>query len=410
MRVGRGVCLYVSDKIPCKSLKYYEQCDIESLWISLRPNALPSSISCIIIDVIYHSTANREPENLREHIQSNTDHFLNKHPDAMVILCGDFNPKWTGLASKSICNPNNLKQLIKFYTRDTGILDWFCTNRPNLFEMHRLPKVASSDHYVILPCPSLGISPPNNRKSLQKIKFRQSRASNWRHFGHWMTTKDWSELFTAPSCAQKFHILTTVLSSSMDTYFPWKLPRGRPWITNTIKLLISIRQSAFIKHGKDSLVYKFWRNRVQVEIKQTKRKFYTFKVNDLAQSDNRKCWQQIKSLTGQDAAKKQAWFQQFLNDQTQDRADLASEINEFFVGITDHFQPLVPLEFLPTVIHRDLLATEIELLSDLSKLASNKALGPDGISNKLLEEFAFEFPPIICYTVYTINHLESRCP
>ena len=32
---------------------------------------------------------------------------------------------------------------------------------------------------------------------------------------------------------------------------------------------------------------------------------------------------------------------------------------------------------------------------DLSKLATNKAIGPDGISNKLLKEFSPEFTPII---------------
>ena len=51
--------------------------------------------------------------------------YLLIHPKAMFILTGDFNPTSTGLCSDSISRPNQLKQLVKFYTRDSGILDCF---------------------------------------------------------------------------------------------------------------------------------------------------------------------------------------------------------------------------------------------------------------------------------------------
>ena len=103
----------------------------------------------------------REQENviLRDHIQSNIDNFLTKHPNAMVIVTRDFNPTSTGLDPKSLCIPNHLTQLVKFYTRDTDILDWFCTNMPHLFHLQRLPKVATSDHYTILARPLVTPTP-----------------------------------------------------------------------------------------------------------------------------------------------------------------------------------------------------------------------------------------------------------
>ena len=123
-----------------------------------------------------------------------------KHPNAVVIVTGDFNPTSTGLDPKSICIPNHHKQLVTLYTRDTGILDWLFTNRPHLVDLQRLPKVAASDHYTIL-ARSTVTSPPK-QDSIRRIKIRQCRASNWRDFGSWMTGKDWSEIFSAPSCAQ----------------------------------------------------------------------------------------------------------------------------------------------------------------------------------------------------------------
>ena len=55
----------------------------------------------IFLGAVYHSVANGEAETatLRDHIQRNMDTYLLKHPNAMVILTGDFNPTSTGLHS-----------------------------------------------------------------------------------------------------------------------------------------------------------------------------------------------------------------------------------------------------------------------------------------------------------------------
>ena len=68
---GRGgVCLYLKTSYPCKRLVNCEDRNIESLWMMLKPCFLPISVSCIILCVVYHSTANGEIENavLRDHI------------------------------------------------------------------------------------------------------------------------------------------------------------------------------------------------------------------------------------------------------------------------------------------------------------------------------------------------------
>ena len=72
---GGGVCIYLRQTIPCTRLSQCEQPDVESLWLSLRPHSLPRSISSIILCVVYHSTANGQPENvvLSNYIRSNLD-------------------------------------------------------------------------------------------------------------------------------------------------------------------------------------------------------------------------------------------------------------------------------------------------------------------------------------------------
>ena len=181
--------------------------------------------------------------------------------------------------------PNNLKQMVNFYTRDSGMLDCFFTN-----------KIAASDHYVILANPSL---PKKIIDPTRKIKLRDLRASNWRVFGEWITTMDWDLLYAAQSCSEKLAILRNELTTTMDIYFPLRSVRihvqDKPWITGKLKYYISKRQQAFTRFGKDSVVYKFWRKKVQHSIQFAKRHYYSHKVGDLAHSNSAKWWKQIKT-------------------------------------------------------------------------------------------------------------------
>ena len=55
-----------------------------------------------------------------------------KQPNALVVIAGDFNPTSTGLKLKDLAQ---IKQIVKFNTRDTGTLDWFLTNRSAIFQL-----------------------------------------------------------------------------------------------------------------------------------------------------------------------------------------------------------------------------------------------------------------------------------
>ena len=67
-------------------------------------------------------TANGEIKNaaLRDHVQTNLDTLLVKHPNALAIITGDFNPTSTEFNVKDLTHANNIKQMVKFKTRDSG--------------------------------------------------------------------------------------------------------------------------------------------------------------------------------------------------------------------------------------------------------------------------------------------------
>lgn len=405
---GGGVCVYLDHKVPCKLLKSCDQVEVESIWISMRPHSLPRGITSIVLGVIYHSTSNKEPENiiLREHIHKNLDTLLSNQPNALVIVTGDFNPSSTGLKVKDITQVNHLKQLVTFKTRDSGTLDWFLTNRPKIFTVSQLPKIGSSDHYAILAKPII----ERVTKSVNnKIKIRDMRDSAWRALGRWITQNDWTSILSAITCEDKFTLFMADVNQAIDTFLPQRVVKkhttDRPWITSKVKLWIRKRQIAFTQQGKHSITYRLWRNKVQCGIREAKYNYYQNKVVEVEKTNPAKWWREIKKLTGQDV--KQEWHHQFL-DNGMNIKSLANEINNFFVGLTDHFPPLLP-QTLPIDVPHDLLVTENEVFRALSSLQISKAVGPDNIPNRLLKEFAPELAPII-QDIYNQSMREGYIP
>lgn len=193
----------------------------------MRPHSLPRQITSIVLGVIYHSTSNREPENviLRNHIQRNLDALLLMQPNVLVVLTGDFNPTSTGFQTQCITGVNQLKQLVSFKTRDTGTLNWFFTNRPKLFVLSQLQKVGSSDHYTILAKP---VSAPLTTQTTEKIIVRDLRDSAWRALGRWITQKDWTPILNASSCEQKFQLFMSELDRAICMFLPQKTIKKHP--------------------------------------------------------------------------------------------------------------------------------------------------------------------------------------
>ena len=118
-------------------------------------------------------------------------------------------------------------------------------------------------------------------------------------------------------------------------FFRW---RKRSAIKRIIQEYSLLRQTAFIRDGKDSVSYKLLRNKVQWEIKSAKYDYYHHKVSDLEQTDPKKWWKQIKQLIGQDT--QQEWYHQFLGENCPDTKASANMVNDHFISLTSDFAPL----------------------------------------------------------------------
>jgi len=108
------------------------------------------------------------------------------------------------------------------------------------------------------------------------------------------------------------------LNGAINVFLPEKIvkrhPTDHPWMTTNIKIAIPKRQSAFLRHGKESVIYKFWRNKLQRDIRSVKRLFYQNKVADVERTNPKCWWMSIKKMAG--ITTKSEWHHQFLNETT----------------------------------------------------------------------------------------------
>ncbi|CAB3994355.1 RNA-directed DNA polymerase from mobile element jockey-like [Paramuricea clavata] len=400
-------------EIYCRRLEHFEDSAIESLWLLLRPKRLPRSISALLLAVIYHTTSSGANENfeLYNHIQRNVESFLSLHPDGLVFVTGDFNPVSTLFDEKRLKRLSGLTQIINVPTRHNAILDWCLTNAKKVvFDVSQLPPIGSSDHNAIL------IKPHKDRldnSCNKRVCKRDLRDSSIRHFGQTITSTDWTEIFEIPDPNMKYRRFNEVVSAMMDCFFPNKPTSVResdkPWMTSSLKSSISKRQKSLHKYGRNSQAYRFWRNRVQRDVcSVARRKYYANSVQKLKSANPSRWWKEVKSIGGLSSRK--SWVHQLLSEVNPTCEDLAESYNGYLVGLTSHFKPsLECTDDQETEVPNHLLVNIGQVYSVLRRLKTTKSPGPDGIPNRILKTFAFEFAPIIM-DIYNTSVLQGVFP
>ena len=126
---------------------------------------------------------------------------------------------------------------------------------------------------------------------------------------------------------------------------------------------------------------------MQHAIKHAKKSFYDAKIKKLKDTNANRWWKEVKNLSGLIDTKGQ-WYQKFIDGDTIDTTDeLCEKINEFFVGLTSEFVPLVTEDVSNITVQNipdELFVTNWEAYNSLRGLKIKKAPGPDGIPTVLL--------------------------
>ncbi len=155
----------------------------------------------------------------------------------------------------------------------------------------------------------------------------------------------WDDMYALESCADQFTLFNTVMSDLVDTHLPLKTVSrnsdDRPWITDSFRHLISLRQYHH-KAGND-LQYRLFRNRVNRERKRLKARYFSSRMVELKQLNPKDWWNNIKEITGQ--RRKNNNLQPVADVLCQgSMVELAGEINKAFKAVTEDMVPITPAD------------------------------------------------------------------
>jgi hypothetical protein len=101
---GGGVCIYLSENIPCQRRLDLENSSFECLWLWLRPERLPYNPP---------DRSAQEFRDLDEYLVETTDCLRNKYPDCGIVILGDFN----NFDLHNLASNHSLKQVVHLPTR-----------------------------------------------------------------------------------------------------------------------------------------------------------------------------------------------------------------------------------------------------------------------------------------------------
>ena len=129
----------------------------------------------------------------------------------------------------------------------------------------QLLKIGRSDHYAVLIKPD---ATRLNRKTEKKyIMRRDLRESSLCALGRWLTHFSWEPVLNLPNAKDKTETFYNTLIKAIDTLMPTQKVKvcssDKLWVSSIMKALVYRIQWAFKTHGKDSAVFKMYRNKVQ---------------------------------------------------------------------------------------------------------------------------------------------------
>ena len=364
-----------------------------------------------MLAVVYHSTISRQSENaeLYSHIQCNFDSFLELHPDALVLVTGDFNFRSTGLGANHIKRITGLSHIIKIATRADAIFDWCLTNsRDNIFQSIQLPPIGTGDHYTIL----MKAQNPPSKPDSSPIWKRDLRDCSIRPFGRYIASFDWSAILNIHDCDIKYEKFNDSMSAMIDNFFPLKRTSvqkcDKPWMTSSMKSAFASSQKALHESGKNSNICKYWRNKVQSSIKAARKKCYVSSVKKLKNSNLARWWKEVKALGG--LSSNSSWYSQLLSDDVRNCEDLAKTFNSFHVALSLNFDSLPPDDNMASLeVPSEYLVDTQKVYKKLREIKTRKSPSPDMLPNKILRIFACELAPIIT-DIYNSSMMQGVFP
>jgi hypothetical protein len=387
---GGGVMILVNKsygeaKITKSNEESTEDQLLESIIVKICPYRKPRGYSnCFVVGAYIppgRQGGNKDKEmneavyQLNQKIASATQ--LNpKLANPLLYIAGDFN----GVDISPINRSHATYQINKKATRKDKMLDPILTNAPKCYHSLNLPPLANSDHNIIKALPFKN----------KYVKTRAKTTTIKRRTGKIEDTVTeignikWELLINAKDLdtQTKVNIFYETINDITDTCQPLKTTRVRGdqrWMTPQIKEEIAIRQRLY--HENKDNEWKKQASKVRKMIKQRKKKYYQrYENGDMV------WWNEVRHIKGETVNN---------NEMSQDKCE---ELNNYFHSVWANVEKPHLMSYTQrNPDDKPIRINEAEVITELNKLDTTKAAGPDKISAKTLKAARFELAEIITF-------------
>ncbi len=245
-----GLCIYINDAWCRDAVVVCKHCSplVEFMIIKCRPFYLPREYTAILLVAVYippSSNNNNRSEALNDLYQHISEQQT-AHPDAFLILAGDFNH-----ADLRSVFPK-IHQHIDFPTRGKNTLDFVYTTQRGAYKALPLPHLGASDHITVMLMPAY-------RPLVKAIKPVHKQIQVWPEgsseaLQDCFDTTDWDMFKQAATYNNTTYLqeysetVTAYITKCIDdvtvtkTITVWA--NQKPWLTGEVYRLLKARNSA----------------------------------------------------------------------------------------------------------------------------------------------------------------------
>lgn len=399
---GGGVAMYIKSSLKFDIINSpFVYADTEVLWVRLK---IMNKV--FIIGVVYKPPRANSLE-FSHFLEDSLSHFTVESD--YVICTGDFNVDMLNLdntISRAITNTLdalNLKQIINEPTRYAGmsakLLDVMIT-QDDIVESSGVTNLFDNFDHCLIHC-TLKLNKPAQISS--QVTYRDFKYFNYDSFLADYNSIDWSQLIQIDSIDDKTSFLVNNIVNLFDLHAPFKTikiyKKNMPWITDNIKLMMKLRNSAFSRYKRNRSeanwnYYKQLRNYTTGAIKREKKAYFEYRLGKTYICN---VWSELRQLDVIPTTKRV--IPDYLNDVDEMNNHFSRQYvnNSVPYDVTDYYKNhKFPTNHSPFSFE---LCSCDEVEQILYKIKS-KATGTDNLSITMLRVCA---PHIIPHLVHIFN-------
>ena len=324
---------------------------LESLFIEFT-----SSNVTYLCGVIYHRP-NSSPINFIQKLNDILEQTLSENKK--IILTGDFNINLLNSSRVTtdlinLFHGNNMLSLINKPTRLTTstatIIDQIWSNDYSNLIQSGILCMSISDHFPVFSVFSLKNSNPNSKKIITH-SFREYNNLNIDNFRNDLENAVWDLVVCSDDIDVSYNNFELLFVSMFKVRFPLITKKlktkhlSKPYITPEILNLMKERDKLQKKFSKKPInfgtAFRALRNQVNNKIKQSKREYYTNKLNN-SSGNVKETWKVINEVLGR--KKRTDITEEFSIDghQISSPKNIANKFNELYVRTGERLSTRVP--------------------------------------------------------------------